>query len=407
MQAVDALGIPDTLEAMGRSALADVDPAGTQLEGGYTRFDDPPEGVGFESQLLFQLAHDTGGQLLENYNDFGRATGALIERSSITYLLVIQPSVEIGRGKYRRLEVRLRDKAIKGRVLHRPGYYEPKAAGERSALEQRLDEADLLFGDRRIAELPVEVLAYPSPSSDPMRTVPLLVEVDGPTLVDGGVSPQLAIEAFVLGDDQSVHDVFSQQLKLDLDRVGAKLSEAPLRFLGAVRVPADEHRVRVRVRQEPSGKQFMATVTVAAAVETSDGPVVLPPLVLHPQDYSPLRLQAPAAAEVASAFQFGDVTVLPDLFPRLRPGEGRHVMVTVFGSQPDLSYRVRDRRGREVPVNLEWQHRSEPEDGELRLIGWLSTEGLEAGEYRLEVEAVGSGGAGRRASSGFQVVASR
>ncbi len=409
VEAVDTVGVPDTLAATERSALQDVDPAGTQLIGGFERFAPPPRGVGFEAQILFMLANDTGGQLLENYNDFGQATGDLIERSAVTYLLVIQPTVERESGKYHRLEVRLQEGAGKGRLLHRPGYYEPKPASERSELEKRLDEADMLFGDRHIDELAVSLMAYPVPSSDSKRTVPLLLEIDGSALLErGGEAAQLTIQAYVLNHDRSVHDVLSQRLQLNLERVGAKLAEGPLRFLGAVEVPPGEHRVRVRVRLEPSSKDFLSTVTVAAANAAEGGPIVLPPLLLHPSDFSPLRLQAPAAAEVAGAFRFEDVTVLPDLAPRLRRGEARHVMVTLYqvdGGSPDLTYRVLDGDGEEVAGALEWQHRSDAGGGEIRLIGRLTTEGLKAGDYRLELELQDlDSGQTSVASSGFQVL---
>lgn len=414
VQAIDVDGVPDALAATGRTAAGATSDPGEQLaQAGSDRFGLPPSGVGFEAQTLFQLAEDTGGQLFDNYNDFGQATADIIERSAVTYLLVIQPSVDRADGEYHPLTVRLREPSAKGRLLHRPGYFAPKPSTERTELEQRLDEADLVMGNREIGDLEVELMAYPTPVSTGGEALPLVVEVDGASLLAGAdEAAQLSIQAYVLNDDGSIHDVLSQRLQLDLERLGPKLAEAPLRFVGTLRMPPGERRVRVLVKHQPSGREFLSTLSVAPGERGGDAPIVLPPLLLHPREFAPLTLQAPSSEEAAEAFTFGEIAVLPDLRPELLSGEGRHVLLTLFqtpGSSPGLSHRIVDSDGQAVEgAGLEWLQRHDAAGTELRLIGALETGDLAAGDYWLEVE-ISDRETGRTsvASSRFSVVAER
>ncbi len=77
---------------------------------------------------LFYLANETGGELLQYYNDFAVATAKVLERTRVTYFLTIQPQDLVADGRYHRLRVRLRGEPRDARVVHRPGYFAPKPA---------------------------------------------------------------------------------------------------------------------------------------------------------------------------------------------------------------------------------------------------------------------------------------
>ncbi len=72
---------------------------------------------------LFFLAHETGGESFENFNDLGEALARLFERRSVTYLLTFQADDSAPDGAFHRLTVRLRGLPPGARAVHRPGYY--------------------------------------------------------------------------------------------------------------------------------------------------------------------------------------------------------------------------------------------------------------------------------------------
>lgn len=75
---------------------------------------------------LFFLAHETGGESLENFNNTGEALELLLERQSVTYLLSFQVDDIEPDGTFHRLNVKLRDVPPATRAVHRPGYYAPE-----------------------------------------------------------------------------------------------------------------------------------------------------------------------------------------------------------------------------------------------------------------------------------------
>lgn len=74
---------------------------------------------------LFYLAHETGGESYENFNVVGEAFERLLERSSVTYVLVFYANDVESDGSFHRLRVRLRNGLPGARIVHRPGYYAP------------------------------------------------------------------------------------------------------------------------------------------------------------------------------------------------------------------------------------------------------------------------------------------
>lgn len=83
---------------------------------------------GFAQDDIFYLANESGGELLENQTDIVGAFERLEQRLRITYRLTFRPSQIETDGKYRKIEVKLRDGRQGRRVRHRPGYFAPPPA---------------------------------------------------------------------------------------------------------------------------------------------------------------------------------------------------------------------------------------------------------------------------------------
>ena len=151
---------------------------------------------------LLAMAHYTGGELYQNFNDLGAAMGKMLERTSVTYLLAFQPEGLVADGAFHNLEVRLKGAPRGARVHHRAGYFAPDPSRAVHPLEQRLLAAADILGGEEGGTLQVSALAVPLPGGGgPEAAVPLLLEIDGPALLEGHVGRSLALEIYAYALD--------------------------------------------------------------------------------------------------------------------------------------------------------------------------------------------------------------
>ncbi|HYH47807.1 MAG TPA: VWA domain-containing protein, partial [Thermoanaerobaculia bacterium] len=199
--------------------------------------------VGFErtggSDSLFQMARDTGGDLYENFNDLSAAMSTMLERTGVTYVLTIQPD-QLPDGTYHELRVETKGLPRGARVVHRPGYYSPKPYAQRSPTEKMLHTAGQVLagaegGLVRTSALMVPLPISPtSPGGDVTADVPVVVEIDGPSLLHLHEGEDVPVEIYVYAVDEKgkVGDYLAQTLALDRVKVEEKLLQAGLKFYG-------------------------------------------------------------------------------------------------------------------------------------------------------------------------------
>lgn len=123
-------------------------------------------------ESLFYLAHETGGESYENFNDMDEAMGLLLRKSQVTYLLAFSADDIPRNGRFRRLRVRLVNVQPGARVVHRPGYYALPPPAADPPVGPRAD-ASSRSPDARWTAL---VQGYapssaPQPSLEPMRSL--------------------------------------------------------------------------------------------------------------------------------------------------------------------------------------------------------------------------------------------
>ncbi len=82
-------------------------------------------GLGTGRDSLHHLARGTGGAVYANSRDLERLLGRMLDQTSLTYVLAFQLDDAPAEGRYRRLEVELRNPPKKARIVHRPGYFQP------------------------------------------------------------------------------------------------------------------------------------------------------------------------------------------------------------------------------------------------------------------------------------------
>jgi VWFA-related protein len=207
-------------------------------------------------ESLFQMAHDTGGELYENFNDLGAAMGKMLERTGVTYVLTIEPPV-LPDGAYHDLRVELKRGPRGARVVHRPGYYAPRPFAQRTRYEKMLATAGevLLGAEGGPVRLSVLAAPMPAPPGSATADVPVMIEVEGPSLLHLNQGEDLPTEIYIYAMDSQgrVRDFVAQTLSLDLFKVERRLLESGLRFYGHLELPPGTYKARVLVRNGRTG----------------------------------------------------------------------------------------------------------------------------------------------------------
>lgn len=353
---------------------------------------------------LLTIAAGTGGGFYDNFNDLQDAMGQLLSKTSVTYVLSFSPKNLAFDGAYHRLQVKL--KGHPGvRLEHRPGYFAPKPAYQRGALERRLDTAELLLSDRDRGSLELSVLATPFPVEGEPAYVPVVIEVGGTSLLGDYAGSVLRTEIFAYANDAggSFADFFTQFLELDVAKVEPLLAASGLRFVGHLDLPPGDFTLRVLVRNSGSGDYALRVRPLHVPAPLDDGPLLVASLVPEATDrWLTVREGDSQVAErdIPYVFTHGDETpYAPIVRPRLRPGI--EVPLYLLGRNlagAEIDGRVLAADGRPIgAAALALGERLGHVLGD-QLAVRFATGGLTPGDYRLEITATDPA-SGRRSSS--------
>lgn len=351
---------------------------------------------GFSADALHYMAAESGGQLYENYNRIHQATAKLMERTSVTYVLTIRPGDLAANGRLHRLEVRLKDRLRGTRVLHRPGYYAPKPAAEKSVLERQLDTVEMVLGDRELDELGAKTLAGVLPAEDGLVPVPVVVEIPGQRLALRGDRPlDLQVQVYAVDRHGGVQDLWLRRLRLDPTRVGDALAAGGLRVLGALAVPPGEYRLRILVEDRVAGRLSLSSRPLDA---TGGGDLLpLDPVIVDRSGawLELVSLPDGPGASAGDVLALGAAPVVPQVSPVVHTWQDVELLVVVDEARPvELAGRLLDEEGRELPVPVRFLERLPVGDGSVsRYLGRVAAADLDPGRYRLEVRAQDVSGA--------------
>jgi len=245
--------------------------------------------LGFERtggrDSLFQMAHDTGGDLYENFNDLSAAMGMMLERTGVTYVLTIQPEQEPD-GSYHTLRVETKGLPRGARVVHRPGYYAPKPFAQRSPTERMLFTAGQVLAGAEGGLVQTSALAVPLPGKPGEGAdVPVVIEIDGPSLLHLHQGDDVPVEIYVYAVDGKgkVVDYLAQTLALDLFKVETRLLQAGLRFYGHLELPPGSFTARVLVRNGRTGAYGLKVLPIEVPSTAQAGQALPPSFVPDPQ----------------------------------------------------------------------------------------------------------------------------
>ena len=209
---------------------------------------------------LRTISEETGGFAAVNRNDFREAFSRVVQENSSYYLLGYYSTDTRRDGRFRRLQVRVKQPGLTVRA--RRGYAAPKgkapAAGSgankatSAALREALDSPIAMSG------LGLSVFAAPLKGTAPNASIAISLEVDGRNLKfdqkDGLYVDDLEISVIALDRDAKIkdggHDVVSLKLRPQTYQTVAR---SGVRVSRRLEIPPGRYQLRVGARDSVGG----------------------------------------------------------------------------------------------------------------------------------------------------------
>lgn len=362
---------------------------------------------------LFNMAKSTGGELFENFNNLSSAMGQMLRRTGVTYVLSFQPDNLKPDGSYRKLKVELKNGARGMRVVSRPGYYAPQPAAQQSPLQRAFGgalEAGSSVLDEESGSISAAVLAAPFAMAGTDRAyVPVLIEVNGATLLAGKQGATLPVEIYVYAIDQngSVQDFLSQNLGLDLTKAPPALSQTGLKFFGHVELPKGTYSLRTLVRNAATGASATRVTQVVVPSFAAGEAALLPLFFPEAPGRWVLVRENPREGQTPPAYPFmlKEQPYIPSSLPVLTPGQPAAVVLQGYNlGTGDLKADVKlfAADGKEIPggaLTLAGKEGSSP----VRVSATFQPPALQPGEYTLQVTVTDGAGKTGTSQSRFAV----
>jgi VWFA-related protein len=344
--------------------------------------------------VLLNFAKSTGGELYENFNDLGVALGQMLDRTSVTYVLVFQPDKIEPDGSYHRLRVELVGQPRDVRAVFRPGYYAPRPFTEQTQFEKLLDAQTQVVAGRDAGTLDVAVLTAPfAMANQAAAYVPLLVEVGGPSLLAGDKQANLPAEVYAYAFDSkgAIVDFVNQRLGFEVAKVRPALLASGFKFFGHLELPPGDYTVRVLVRNGNTGDTGLRVASLHVPAFAASEAALLPPFVPEaPGRWLIVREQPRGELKNAPyPFLIAGTPYIPASRPVIAGGEETQLALVGYSlgdGKLEATARVLSAAGKEMgPATIQVLKR-EAGTKPARLVANVTPPRLSPGEYRLEVK---------------------
>ncbi|MCP3957677.1 MAG: VWA domain-containing protein [bacterium] len=350
------------------------------------------------------MASATGGEFYRHFNNLTEAMSEVLDNTSVTYLLSFEPRKLKLDGSYHRVKVKLKG-GVAGRLVHRPGYYEPLPFGELGDSERQLRTAELIVGGLDGGAIDTAVIASPFAASGGRAYVPVFLEIDGLSLSAAvpGDSLNADIYAYALDGDGRVRDFLGHSMTVDMGQVRPMLERGGMKFYGHFDLPAGQYTLRVLVRDRQGGLYGLSTFDLRVPDFAEAEPAALPPFFVEAPGKWMMAREELAEGEELPAFPFmaDGQPFLPAARPALRRGESVdvHLMAYHLGERPEVTGLVRNELGAELKEPAVAFTEAAPGPADMATASASFDTGLlDDGVYTLEV-TVRDPATGKQASS--------
>ncbi len=309
---------------------------------------------------LSQMASETGGEVFRNFNNLSSAMDSMLAKTSVTYLLAIQPDDLKSDGKFHRLKVRLKNGPKGAELVHRPGFFAPVPLSQQSPLARQLLTSSEIFGEVG-GQIATAVFATAYPVAGERSYTPVLVEIDGRSLAAGtkGKALPLEVYAYALDRSGSVHDFFTQSLGLDLAKVGEALKQSGVKYFGHFDLPPGDYEARVLVRNLETAQSSLQVVPINVPAWEAGAPSLSLAMVPEPPGrWLMIREPLERQRQVAYPFQLREGPFIPAAAPTI-PASGDIALPVAAFNWPagglSIKVRLKDAAGNELGNGFEVQ----------------------------------------------------
>ncbi|HEY3570607.1 MAG TPA: VWA domain-containing protein [Thermoanaerobaculia bacterium] len=340
---------------------------------------------------LFTIADSTGGEYIGNFNNLAQAMEKVLDNTSVTYVLSFQPDVKRD-GQYHKIRVELKDP--KGaRVVYRRGYYAPKPFAQETQTARMLDAATQVVSGQEGGPVGLSVLTAPFKMPGEKAYVPVLIEIDGPSLTAGNPGNALPAEVYAYAMDEkgTVADYFGRTLALDLAKVGPVVSKTGIKLFADFDLPPGSYSVRVLVRNGQTGATGLRVASLEVPAFAQGSPVLLPAFFPEPPNrWLMIRQTKTRKEEIPYPFMARDRPYVPASKPLLTPGAEAVMALTGYhlGAGPLAAQAmIMTADGKEIGAGKVkvLGHEAAAGDGPERLTTTFQPPALPPGDYELLV----------------------
>ncbi len=378
---------------------------------GDARLQSPEAGRGSRQESLAQIASLAGGRVFKNGNDIGAFFDDILEMSRHYYLLAFEPPQSRRPGRFHKLKVRYKGK---GRVSHRSGYFERAAFAERTPLQRQFEASELVAKGITGGVLGLKALAIPYRDAQGQVTLPVVIAVDGPSLLDGAGKERLGLEmyGYAIDADNRAVDFVAVAKDLSLARVREPLRERGLQCHAVFALSPGRYTLRFLVRDGETGRSGATWLEVNVPAFDPEGVMLFPPLFMEEAEgLIVVRAVSRLSESAVSPFRVGSDAFIPSARPRVTNGKASSVCLLAFegenqydpGASFEIRSRVTDASGQAVSAGrFELTRSLGDDDGFRRFIMSFTPEGLTPGDYTLRVGLVDP--ASGRVSEAYQAV---
>ncbi len=305
------------------------DPGGANLEDGRAGGGRMAMGG---NQGLSAMASGTGGTYQRANAQVSEAIRDVLLGTQVTYVLSFNAAKFKQDGAFHKIKVKGAGAAKGAKLAHRPGFYAPVPAGSMRPEQQRLALGQQLMAAGEGGAIPTDALAMPFEMENGMALVPVLMEIDGKSLIGPRGAKQVGVQIFAYAVEREggrIGDYFSKTIGIDVEAAGQAFTETGLKFYGAIKLPAGDYDLRLLVVEPASGRSNLRIVPLHVPDFATGEAELMPPLIPDPGGKWLLARVEPEEGEAPDPFPFtvNRRPFLPAAHPTAKVGETLRLML--------------------------------------------------------------------------------
>lgn len=212
-----------------------------------------------QQETLVTLAADTGGKALLDNNDLSLGITQAQKDINSYYIIGYYSSNDMKDGRFRRIEVKLKNKELQAKLEYRKGYYADKVFGKFNASDKERQLQDALALGDPVSELPIALEVDHFRIGRDRYFVPVSVKIPGSAITLSKKGGRESVELDFIGQ---IRDKSGRLVTAVRDGITAKLDESAAAQLGrrafqydtGVTLSPGEYTLRFLARENLNGK---------------------------------------------------------------------------------------------------------------------------------------------------------